>query len=386
MTPEAAMRLALQSARCARGRTAPNPPVGAIVYRGDRVLGRGATQPAGGAHAEVMALRAAQRRHGAPALRGASLAVTLEPCCHVGRTGPCTEAILAAGIGHVVVGQRDPNPLVAGRGLRALRRAGLRVESGVLEAACREQHRGFLSVCERGRPFVVLKLAMTLDGRIATASGESQWITGLAARAFVHDLRARCDAVMVGSRTARADDPALTVRRGERVVRWPTRIVLDGALTLSARARVLTDGHADSTVVLHARDAAPARARRLAAIGARLVPVRRRGAHLDLGAALRALAGIGVCEVLVEGGGTLAAALVAGALVDELHFILAPRLLGADGVPALGPLAVSRLSHAPQLEIARVRRLGSGDWHVVAYPVDRGQRASRRKRPNGRAG
>jgi diaminohydroxyphosphoribosylaminopyrimidine deaminase/5-amino-6-(5-phosphoribosylamino)uracil reductase len=304
----------------------------------------------------------------------------------VGRTGPCTREILAAGIAHVVVGQRDPNPLVAGGGLRALRRAGVQVESGVLETECRRQHRGFLSVCERGRPFVVLKLATTLDGRIATASGESRWITGPAARAFVHALRARSDAVMVGSRTVRADDPALTVRRGTQVLRRPLRVVVDGALSLSPRARVVADGHADRTVLLHARDAAPARVRRLAATGARLLPLRRRGAHVDLRAGLRALARIGVCELLVEGGGVLAAALLRERLVDELHWILAPCLLGADGLPGLGPLGVSRLSRAPRLGIERVRRFDSGDWHVVAHPIDGVQAESPRRRPHGRAG
>ncbi len=386
MNADAAMQLALRCARTALGRTAPNPPVGAVVYRGDHVLGRGATQPPGGPHAEIVALRAAARRHGAPALRGASLAVTLEPCCHVGRTGPCTKAILAAGIRHVVVGQRDPHPRVSGGGLRALRRAGVRVECGVREAACREQHRGFLSVCERGRPFVVLKLATTLDGRIATAAGESRWITGVAARTFVHRLRARCDGVMVGSATARLDDPALTVRHGSRVLRCPWRVVVDSRLAIAPRARLLTDAHVSRTVLLHARNAAPARARRLAASGAVLLPVARRGEHLDLDAGLRALAKHGICELLVEGGGNLAAALLRARVVDELHWIVAPRLLGADAVPGLGPLGVRRLAEATQLAIERVRRFASGDWHVLARPVDRTRTSAASSGSVGRAG
>jgi diaminohydroxyphosphoribosylaminopyrimidine deaminase/5-amino-6-(5-phosphoribosylamino)uracil reductase len=218
------MRLALGQARRAEGLAFPNPPVGAVVYRGDRILGRGYTRPAGGAHAEIVALESARRRHGRASLRGASLAVTLEPCCHQGRTPPCTTAVAEAGISRVVVGHPDPSRQVGGRGLRRLRARGLRVEVGVLEEACRYQHRGFLSCVERGRPWVALKLAASLDGRIATSRGESRWITGERSRAWVHALRARADAVMVGSGTVRADDPELTARREGRVVRRPIRV------------------------------------------------------------------------------------------------------------------------------------------------------------------
>src|SRR5690606_5532827 len=214
LTPEDAMRLAPAQARRALGRTFPNPSAGAGVFRGERVLGRGATRPPGGAHAEVVAIEQAARRHGRRALRGASLAVTLEPCSHHGRTPPCTDALVAAGLARVYVGHRDPSPHAAGGGLRVLRRAGIAVEGGVLEAACREQHRGFLSVVERGRPWVTLKLAASLDGRIATAAGESRWISSAASRAYVHRLRARSDAIAIGASSALADDPALTARRG----------------------------------------------------------------------------------------------------------------------------------------------------------------------------
>jgi diaminohydroxyphosphoribosylaminopyrimidine deaminase/5-amino-6-(5-phosphoribosylamino)uracil reductase len=192
------MRLALAAARRSRGRTYPNPPVGAVVFQGERVLGRGSTRPVGGPHAEVVAIEAALRRHGARALRGATMAVTLEPCAHTGRTPPCVDRLIAVGLRQVLVGHRDPHAPVSGRGLARLRRAGLAVTTGVLEDACRQQHRGFLSTVERGRPFVVLKLAATLDGRIATASGASRWITGPEARAAVHALRNRVDAVWVG--------------------------------------------------------------------------------------------------------------------------------------------------------------------------------------------
>lgn len=352
------MRLALAQARRALGRSFPNPAVGAVVFRGGRVLGRGATRPPGGPHAEIVALVQAARRHGPAALRGASLAVTLEPCAHQGRTGPCAEAVAAAGIARVYLGHRDPAPHGAGGGVRALRRAGVAVREGVLEAECREQHRGFLSVVERGRPWVTLKLATSLDGRIATARGESRWITGPAARAWAHRLRARSDAILVGSATALADDPELSARRAGRVVRRPLRVLVDSRLRVPPRARLFRE-HAERTWVLCAA-AAPARRRRaLEARGARVLALRPgRDGRPSLRAALARLGAEGVGTLLVEGGGVLAAALLRAELVDDVAWLLAPCLLGAEARPALGPLGVARLAAAPRLAQARVRRIG----------------------------
>jgi diaminohydroxyphosphoribosylaminopyrimidine deaminase/5-amino-6-(5-phosphoribosylamino)uracil reductase len=364
IAPEAAMRAALAQARRASGRVWPNPAVGAVVLRGARVLGAGCTQPPGGPHAEIVAIRRATARHGASALRGATLVVTLEPCCHQGRTPPCTDAVVAAGIARVWVGARDPHPRVAGRGLVRLRRAGVAVELGVLAQECARQHRGFTSVVERGRPFVTLKLSATLDGRIATARGESRWITGPAARAHVHRLRERCDGILIGAGTALADDPELTARRAARVVHRPVRILLDTQLRVPERAR-LYRGDAAHTWVFCA-DAAPrTRQRAIAATGARLLPIRARSGKIPLAAVLDRLGHEGLGSLLVEGGGTLAAAFVGEGLVDELLWFAAPRLLGADGVPAIGTLGVRRLVNAPALAIGRVRRIGD-DWLVEA--------------------
>ena len=371
MTPEAAMRQALACAKRARGRSFPNPPVGAIVFRGDRVLGRGATRSVGGPHAEVVAIRGALRRHGARGVRGASIAVTLEPCDHHGRTAPCTELLVAAGLRRVLVGHVDPHPTVSGRGIARLRRAGLEVTLGVLEAECRAQHRGFVSVCERGRPFVALKLASSLDGRIATASGESRWITGEAARAAVHRLRASADAVMVGSGTALADDPELSVRRGARVLRRPLRILVDSALRVSPDARLYRGGDA-GTWVLCSAGASAARRRRIAARGARLIDVPVRGRHLDLRRGLRLLARAGVTELLVEGGGGLAAALLREGLVDEVHWFVSPRLIGGDGRAALAALGLRSLADAQRLVGCRLRRVGD-DWWVCGAPAEVGR-------------
>ena len=356
------MRLALAQARRASGTSCPNPAVGAVVYRGDRVLGRGFSQPAGSAHAEVMAIAAATRRHGARRVRGATMAVTLEPCAHHGRTPPCAKQVIEAGLRRVIVGHRDPNPTVRGRGLRALRRAGIEVGVGVLEEACRDQHRGFLRVIELGRPFVSLKLAASLDGRIATASGESRWISGEAARAVVHRLRSRSDAVAVGSGTALADDPELTARRGGRVLHRPIRVVVDSRLRLPVRSRLLRS-EAWRTWVLCSKRAPAARRRAVEATGARLMDVPERRGHLDLRRGLVALARAGLTEVLVEGGGGLAAALLREDLVDEIHWFVSTKLIGGDGRPALGALTSRTLEAVPRLADLEVRRVGR-DLHL----------------------
>lgn len=362
MKPEHAMKLALAEARRGQGRTFPNPCVGAVVVRGDRVLGRGHSRPAGGLHAEGVAIDQARRREGEAALRRATLVVTLEPCSHQGRTGPCTDRIEAAGIPRVWVGLRDPHPLVSGRGLRRLRRLGVSLRTGVLEDECREHHRSFLSVCERGRPWVVLKLASTLDGRIATASGESRWITGPRARAFVHDLRAASDSVMVGSGTALADDPALTARRGGRIRHAPVRVLVDSKLRVPTSARLYQEPRGEAWVLC--ASGTRGRAARAAA-GARVLEVRRRGRFLDLSAALGRLAREGLTQVLVEGGGRLAASLLHSRCVDEIHWFIAPRVIGADGRAALGPLRLGRLAEAEQFEAVEIRRLGD-DVHLAA--------------------
>jgi diaminohydroxyphosphoribosylaminopyrimidine deaminase/5-amino-6-(5-phosphoribosylamino)uracil reductase len=359
---ERMLRLALRAATRGDGRVYPNPSVGAVVFRGDRILGRGTTRPVGGAHAEVVAIEAVRRKHGVAALRGASMAVTLEPCNFKGRTGACTEAILESGIARVVTGCRDPHPKVSGRGIRRLRRRGVDVTTGILEQACRRQHRGFISVCELGRPHVTLKLATTLDGRIALANGESRWITSPPAREFVHRLRNSSDAVMVGSDTALADDPVLNVRRDERIVRTPIRILLDGRLRVPTKAR-LFDVTEDAQTWVVCREGARG-LRRARAASSRLLEIpRATDGFVDLRRAFRRLAKEGLTTVLVEGGGRLAAALLRADLVDEVHWMLAPKLIGADGRAGLGALGLEHLADAVSIDPIRVVPLGV-DLHI----------------------
>lgn len=379
---ERMMRRALREAARGEGRTHPNPSVGAVVFRGDRVLGSGFTRPPGGAHAEVAAIESVRRRHGARALQGASIAVTLEPCSFQGRTGPCTEAIAGAGLSRVVAGCRDPHPKVAGDGFRKLRRRGLEVVTGVLEEECRHQHRGFLSVYERGRPWVTLKLATTLDGRIATGTGESRWITGPESRAFVHRLRDRNDAVMVGSETAMADDPELSVRRDGRVVREPVRLLLDGRLRAPAGLRMLRGSAAAGTWVLCRARTPGIRALR-DRVGRVLALPPGPDGHVALEPAFRALAEQGLTRVLVEGGGELAAALLRADLVDEVHWMLALKLIGGDGRSGLGALELAHLSDAVHIDPVQIRRRGE-DLHVHGI-IRRGPQRDARPPPSAKS-
>jgi len=353
------MREALATAARARLRTSPNPTVGALVVKSGRVIARGATRGLE-AHAETVALARA-----GDAARGATLYVTLEPCAHWGRTPPCVDTVIAARPARVVIGMVDPDSRTRGESIRKLTRAGISVSAGVLLDACARHHEGFVSRVLRGRPFTTLKLAASLDGRIATRSGDSRWITGEPARALVHRLRAHSDAVVVGSETLLADDPELLARRGARVVHRPLRVVVDSRLRTPPDARILDPAQPGAAWILTARDAPARRRARLERAGARVIPVRKRGAQLDLGAAWQELGHLGVNECLVEGGGGLAAALLAAGLVDRMHFFLAPLLIGGDGRAVLASLGVERLREALRPKRFTARRLGP-DLHCLA--------------------
>ncbi len=336
------MARAITLARRGLGRTSPNPPVGAVIVKGGRIVGEGWHRRAGGPHAEVVALARAGRR-----ARGATLYVTLEPCSHQGRTPPCARAVIAAGIARVVVGVGDPNPRVRGRGLRAVRAAGIPVTTGVLAEEAGAVSAWFRHSIVHRRPYVLLKLAASLDGRIATAQGESRWISGPRARRFVHELRNRVDAVMVGAGTVRADDPALTCRlRGGRD---PLRVVVAGRLGISPRARVVRQRSTAPTLLATTTSASPAKLQAFRRLGVDVLALPAKRGRLSLTDLLAELGRRGVVSVLIEGGGELAAEALRARVVDRLLLISAPILLGGDGRGMLAPLGVGRLGAAPRL-------------------------------------
>lgn len=367
------MRAALALAERGLGATWPNPSVGCVIVRDGRVVGRGRTGLRGRPHAETEALAMA-----GDAARGAIVYVTLEPCSHHGHTPPCADALVAAGVAMVVVAAGDPDPRVNGAGLARLRAGGVEVVSGVLAAEASETLAGFFARVTQNRPLVTLKLAATLDGRIATRTGASRWITGPAARRAVHALRGRHDAVMVGAGTAMTDDPDLACRLPGFAHRPTVRIVADSRLGLKHSARLVTTAHEHPTWVLYHTDSVsdavsatdavpgdilPSRAQRLAEADVRCVPVPAHQSEpgLDLPAALRALATRGLTRVLVEGGARLASALLRADLVDRLVWFSAPGMIGGDGLPAIQGLDVDRLDQMKRFRPAGPPVLLGGD-------------------------
>ncbi|HEY2132161.1 MAG TPA: bifunctional diaminohydroxyphosphoribosylaminopyrimidine deaminase/5-amino-6-(5-phosphoribosylamino)uracil reductase RibD [Acetobacteraceae bacterium] len=337
------MRAALGLARRGLGNSWPNPAVGCVIVRDGRVVGRGFTAPGGRPHAEPQALAMAGE-----AARGATAYVTLEPCCHTGRTPPCTDALIAAGIARVVVAVRDPDARVNGEGTAALRAAGIAVEEGVLTAEAEEVNAGFFSRIRRGRPLVTLKLATTLDGRIATKSGESQWLTGEPARRAAHMLRGRHDAVMVGVGTVLADDPDLTCRLpGFKPVPM-VRVVADSHLRIGLTSRLVATARQSPTWIVARDGADPNRRRALAEIGVTLIEVAGGEAGVDIARALTVLAERGITRLLVEGGGQMTASLLRADLVDRVAWFHAPAVMGGDGWPAAQSFGLRHLADMPR--------------------------------------
>jgi diaminohydroxyphosphoribosylaminopyrimidine deaminase/5-amino-6-(5-phosphoribosylamino)uracil reductase len=348
------MRAALRLAARGLGNTWPNPAVGCVLVKQGRVLARGWTQPGGRPHAEAVALE----RAGAEA-EGATAYVTLEPCSHHGRTPPCCDALIRAGVARVVVAMRDPDARVDGRGLQRLRTAGITVEEGLFGAEAARLNAGFLNRITRGQPLVTLKLASTLDGRIATEAGESRWITGAEARRAVHALRARHDAVMVGSGTALADDPELTVRIPGMDPVNMLRVVADARLRTPPGARLVTTAHEHPTWLLTGTGHRPSALAPYIRAGVEVVAIRRAaGGGLVPRAMLAALAQRGVTRVLVEGGAGLAAALLRAGLVDRLVWFHAPGVMGAEGWPSAGPLGIAALARMPRFRHVASEALG----------------------------
>ncbi|WP_235907562.1 bifunctional diaminohydroxyphosphoribosylaminopyrimidine deaminase/5-amino-6-(5-phosphoribosylamino)uracil reductase RibD [Siccirubricoccus phaeus] len=350
------MRAALAVARRGLGNTWPNPAVGCVLVKDGQVVGRGWTQPGGRPHAETQALDRAGE-----AARGATAYVTLEPCSHWGRTPPCCDALIRAGVRRVVVAAGDPDPRVDGRGLARLREAGVIVELGLGRAEAEALNAGFARRITRGLPLVTLKLATTLDGRIATATGESQWITGPEARRAAHAIRARHDAILVGSGTVLADDPELTCRiPGMSRVKL-ARVVADSRLRTPLGAKLVTTARLVPTWIATRTGQKPAALAPYQEAGVEILPVRRERRGLDLAALLGALAQRGITRVMAEGGAGLAAALLRARLVQRLAWFHAPGIMGGDGLPAVQPLPLDLLSAMPRFRRISSRPVGA-DW------------------------
>lgn len=340
------MQLALTLGRRGLGRTAPNPAVGAVIVKDGIVVGRGWTQPGGRPHAEPEALAQAGE-----AARGATLYVTLEPCSHVGRSPPCADAIISAGISRVVSAIEDPNPQVAGQGHAKLRAAGIVVDVGTCADEAARDHAGHFRRVRDGRPHIVLKLAVSPDDKIGAAGGKPVAITGEAARARVHLLRAQCDAVLIGIGTARADDPLLTCRLPGMAKRSPVRVVLDRALRLPGDGKLVHSAREVPLWVMTSDASEAPAAAKLGAAGVQVLRVKAREHGLDLFDVLRALSDKGITRLMVEGGAQIASSFVDAGLVDEIWLLRGPTEIGADGVAALGALPLSAITQSSSFRV-----------------------------------
>jgi len=360
------MQMALELAARAKGRTSPNPMVGAVVVKDGRVVGQGYHARAGTPHAEINALREAGEL-----AEGATLYVTLEPCCHHGRTGPCTEAVIKARVNRVVVAMTDPNPLVAGEGIQKLRNAGIEVVCGVLEQDARRLNEVFIKYITTRKPYVVLKTAMSLDGKIATAHGESQWITGAESREYVHRLRDRYDAILVGVDTVLADDPSLTTRLPAGWGKDPIRVVLDSQARTPHTARVVIQNSEAPTLIITAPGAPQERVQLLKEAGAQVIEVPGDEGGIDLASLLAELGQREITSVLVEGGARVNGSFVTGNLVDKVYWFIAPKLIG--GITAPGPLGgpgITALQDALPIKDIKLHRYGE-DICIEGYAVKR---------------
>ncbi|HJM74329.1 MAG TPA: bifunctional diaminohydroxyphosphoribosylaminopyrimidine deaminase/5-amino-6-(5-phosphoribosylamino)uracil reductase RibD [Dehalococcoidia bacterium] len=358
------MREALSEAALAQGTTAPNPPVGAVVVSEGEIVGRGYTQPPGGDHAEVGALREAGER-----ARGATVYVTLEPCSHTGRTPPCSDALIAAGVEEVRYAIEDPDSHVAGNGGQALREAGIEASEGDGAEEASYQLAGYLKHRRTGLPLVVVKFAASLDGRIAASSGDSRWVSGSETLAWAHEQRPALDAIVVGSNTVVIDDPQLTARPGgsSEGAHQPLRIVLDSRGRTPEDATVL--GGESSTLIATTEASTVEWRELMAARGAELLVLPQAGGHLDLGALLRELGERGMLTVLFEGGGVVLGSLFDRRLVDRVHAVIAPVVIGARDAPsAVAGEGVERMAQAPRLRDVTVERL-SDDTLISGVPV-----------------
>jgi diaminohydroxyphosphoribosylaminopyrimidine deaminase/5-amino-6-(5-phosphoribosylamino)uracil reductase len=358
------MREALRLARKGRGRTSPNPVVGAVIVRKGRVIATGYHRKPGSNHAEIDALA----KIGGKVRKGDTLYLTLEPCHHHGRTPPCTEAILGSGLRRVVVGMKDPNPNVTGGGCEFLARKGVEVKVGILESECRRLNEFFLKFVTTGRPFVIAKSALTMDGWTATSTGHSEWITNERSRQFVHRLRDEVDALMVGIGTVLADDPSLNTRLENRKGKDPVRIIVDTHLRIPDNARVLNIDSPSMTVVVVGDDVPAKRLESIQKEGVSTLLCPKKAGRMDLAALMDLLGKRSITSLLLEGGSTLMGTMIRERLIDKFYIFKAPKILGgSDGVPmATGP-GPEMMDQCLSLRDVKIRRFGD-DILLVGYP------------------
>ncbi len=357
------MWMALDLARQGRGRTSPNPMVGAVIVQGSEVVGTGFHQAAGSPHAEIIALNKAGEK-----ARGATLYLNLEPCNHHGRTGPCTEAIIKAGIDRVVAAMQDPNPTVTGNGLARLAEAGVKVKQGVLEDKARQLNEAFVKLYTTGLPFVSVKVAMSLDGKIGTITGDSQWITGEKARQFVHRLRDHTDVIMVGIETVLKDNPRLTARVEGDGGKDPVRVIVDSSARLPLDARVIESSSPAPTILAVTGQAPSEKCRALEEKGVEVIILPAYNGRVDLTALMKKLAEREISAVLVEGGGTLNYSLIDQGLVDKLFIFIAPLIIGGRGSPtAFAGSGIESLSKAWSVNNIEMKQFDQ-DLLLIGYP------------------
>ncbi len=358
------MSIALSLAKRAEGMTSPNPHVGAVLVRDGEIIGKGYHKKAGLPHAEIEAFKDAERKH--LRIKGATLYVSLEPCCHRDkRTPPCVDAIIEKGISRVVVGSLDPNPKVSGEGVEALRKKGIDVVTGVLEDKLREINEGFSKYIKTGTPFVTLKLAATLDGKIATGTGDSKWIGSEKQRAYAHRLRNRADAVMVGIETVLTDDPRLNVRLGKKAVRQPVPVVLDRKLRIPLKSNIFTIH--ESVIIATEKSPDRNKGQKLENAGAKVIEIGRNSdGLLDLKKLMSVLGNHEITSLLIEGGSKVAAQALKSGIVDKIVFFYAPRIIGADGLSMIGDLGISCVKDSLGIDRMKVKRF-NGELMIEGY-------------------
>ncbi len=354
------MMMALKEAEKGAGHVSPNPLVGAVAVKDGKVLAKAYHKKFGDMHAEIALLKKLTREQAI----GATIYVNLEPCCHLGKTAPCTPALIEAGVRRVVVAQQDPNPLVNGKGMRQLSDAGIEITNGVCEAAARRLNAPFITFITKGRPWVLLKIAQSLDGRIALSNGNSRWITGEESRIEVHRLRAKLDALFVGVQTIIDDDPELNVRHVKG--RNPVRIIADSKLRIPEDSRILKHKDQKRTWLLITEDVDATKVKRLKKLGVQLITCRAAtNGRVDMVHAMEEIARREIASILVEGGGTVHAALLADGLWDELIIAVAPMLIGADGRPSVGELSLQTLADAPRVTPYKQALFEEDHWYYL---------------------